>query len=171
MVVGSVLEGSLTVSLVKVCAATMMVGSTLFIAGSAHAELGGTLSSVAADSGRMGARMESTSMGRYTRHDLTRGNGGMVHELTNAQGQVFAVTWSGPGKPNLRSLLGSRFEALQASSDTSGRTLRALRRPQQVSQSDLQIQTAGHMGWFRGVAFIPSLAPAGFSTSDLAKEP
>jgi len=36
---------------------------------------------------------------------------------------------------------------------------------------DLQIQAGGHMGWFHGVAFIPSLAPAGFSTSNLSPEP
>jgi hypothetical protein len=109
-------------------------------------------------------------MGRYARHDLTRGNGAMVHELTNTQGQVFAVTWSGPGKPDLRALLGSYFEAFQAANDTGGRMTRALRRPQQVSQPDLQIQTGGHMGWFHGVAVIPSLAPAGFSASDLPQE-
>ncbi len=120
----------------------------------------------------MGARLASTPMGRYARHDLTRVNGGMVHELTNAQGQVFAVTWSGPGKPDLRSLLGRYFETFQAANDTSGgRAMRALRRPQQVSQSDLQIQTGGHMGWFHGMAFIPSLAPAGFSANDLSQEP
>lgn len=149
--------------------AAVLIGATLCTYPSARAELGGTLSSVVADSGRMGAQMASTPMGGYARHDLTRANGGMVHELTNAQGQVFAVTWSGPGKPDLRSLLGRHFEAFQASNDTGGRTLRVLRRPQQVSQSDLQIQTGGHMGWFHGEAFIPSLAPAGFSTRDLAQ--
>ncbi len=118
----------------------------------------------------MGARVASTPMGRYARHDLTRVNGAMVHELTNADGQVFAVTWSGPGKPDLRSLLGRYFETFQAANATGGRTMRALRRPQQVSQADLQIQTGGHMGWFHGVAFIPSLAPAGFSANDLPQE-
>ena len=129
------------------------------------------MAGVVADGARMGARVASTSMGGYTRHDLARANGGKVHELTNAEGQVFAVTWSGPGKPDLRSLLGSHFTAFQAANDTVRRTTRSLRRPPQVNDADLQIQTGGHMGWFHGVAFIPSLAPAGFSTSDLAGEP
>ena len=74
-------------------------------------------------------------------------------------------------EPDLRTLLGRHFTALQASGGSIGRTMHSLRRPLQVSQPDLQIQTSGHMGWFSGVAFIPSLAPSGYSTSDLAQEP
>lgn len=148
-----------------------LVGSALVFAGCAHAELGGNLSSVAADRDRMGAKMVSVGAGNYARHALTRTNGGTVRELTNPAGQVFAVTWSGPGKPDLRALLGSHFAAFQAASGAAGRAMHSLRRPQQVSQPDLQVQTEGHMGWFRGVAIIPSLAPAGFSPGDLQQEP
>lgn len=148
-----------------------LFGFALVSSGRAQAELGGPLSTVQADGARMGARMNSVEMGRLTRHTLTRANGGTVHELTNASGQVFAVTWSGPGKPDLRALLGRYFATFQAASAASGRAMRYLRRPPQVNQPDIQIQTAGHMGWFRGVAFVPSLAPAGFSPGDLAQDP
>lgn len=134
------------------------------MATAAHADLGGGVSGVRADSTRMNARMASVAMGSYTRHELTRGNGGLVREFTNPAGQVFAVSWAGPGKPDLRSLLGRYFSTLQS---TSGRRMHGFRQPAQVAQSDLQIQTAGHMGWFRGVAYVPSLAPKGFSTNDL----
>lgn len=137
----------------------------------ALAELGGSLRSVTVDQGRMSARLNSVEMGRYKRHELTRPNGGMVREFTNADGAVFAVTWSGPGKPDLSSLLGRYFATLQAKSTATARTMHTLRRPPQVAQANLQIQTGGHMGWFHGVAFIPSLAPAGFSTSDLSVQP
>ena len=137
----------------------------------AHAELGGALSGVKADGVHIGTRMASVALSGYTRHDITRANGGMVREFTNAKGQVFAVTWSGPGKPDLRTLLGPYFTTLQASSGMIGRTMHSLRRPLQVNQADLKIQTTGHMGWFQGVAFIPSLAPSGYSTSDLGQEP
>ena len=149
----------------------LILGAVLSVAGRAHAELGGPLSSVAADGGRMSVKTVSTPMGPYTRHDLTRANGGMVHELTNAQGQVFGVSWSGPGKPDLRTLLGPYFETFQAANTSAGGRLHTLRRPPQVNQTDLQIQTAGHMGWFHGVAFVPSLAPPGFSPSDLPNGP
>lgn len=129
------------------------------------------MSSVTADGRRMGARMSSNPMGLYTSQELTRINGGRVHELTNASGQVFAVTWSGPGKPDLRSLLGRYFPTFQEASGAAGRATHALRRPAQVDQSDLQIQMRGHMGWFHGVAFVPSLAPTGFSANELANAP
>ena len=150
----------------------LLAGFALFLSGRAGAELGGAVSTVQADGQRMSARMVSQDMaGGYTRHILTRPNGGIVHELTNPGGQVFAVTWSGPGKPDLRALLGRYFATFQASNVATGRGLRTLRRPQQVNQPDIQIQTAGHIGWFRGVAFIPSLAPPGFSPGNLAEEP
>ncbi|WP_174286443.1 DUF2844 domain-containing protein [Sphingomonas bacterium] len=159
-------------SLVPIRRAILSIAAILVLASGAHAELGGPVSSVKVDGGRMGARMASLSMRGYARHDLTRGNGGLVHEFSNASGQVFAVTWSGPGKPDLRTVLGKYFGPYQASAGGGvGRVRHALRRPAQVDQADLQIQTAGHMGWFHGVAYIPSLAPAGFSTADLPVQP
>ena len=141
-----------------------------FTAAGAQAELGGPLASVAVDRDRMGARVTSVAMGGYTRHNLTRPNNAVVDEFSNGSGQVFAIRWQGPGKPDLRQLLGPYFEVMQTAA-ADGRVMHALRRPQQVSQPDLQIQTGGHMGWFHGVAFIPSLAPAGFSPADLAHQP
>lgn len=161
---GKLLVGRVRLALISALAAFLAPAS-------AQAELGGQAASVAIDSSRMNARMASIAMGAYTRHELTRTNDGIVREFTNASGKVFAVTWSGPGKPDLRALLGSYFTALQASPSATGRAMHSLRRPQQVDQSDLQIQTGGHMGWFHGVAFVPSLAPAGFAPSDLAREP
>jgi hypothetical protein len=150
----------------------LLAGLALILSGPARAELGGPLSTVQTDGARMSARMVSEDMGGYTRHTLTRPNGGTVRELANASGQVFAVTWFGPGKPDLRALLGPYFTLFQASNVATGRGLRSpLRRPPQVSRPDIQIQTAGHMGWFRGIAFIPGLAPAGFSAANLPSEP
>lgn len=139
--------------------------------GAAQAGLGGPLASVRADQGRMNAQMSSTSMGGFVRHELTRANGGQVREFTNAAGQVFAVTWAGPGKPDLRALLGEHFAQFQAANGANGRFVRALRRPPQVDAPDLQIQAGGHMGWFHGAALVPSLAPPGFSAASLQREP
>jgi len=141
------------------------------VPGAAQAELGGSAAGVPAEASRMKATVASVAMGNYTRHELTRPNGGMVREFANADGQVFAVIWAGPGKPDLRSLLGPYFTTLQPSGNATGRMMHGLRRPSQVAQPDLRIQTAGHMGWFRGVAFLPALAPAGFSTNALSPQP
>ncbi len=149
------------------CASILAAAALLAFGGTARAELGGPVSSVAADSGRMHAQIASVARANYARHDLTRSNDGLVHEYTNANGLVFAVTWSGPGKPDLRTLLGQYFTTFQANSELIARSSHSLRRPPQVNQPDLQIQTGGHMGWFHGVAFVPSLAPPGFALADL----
>ncbi len=140
------------------------------IAGNARAELGGSVSSIATDSSRMHAKVALVARGGYARHELTRSNDGIVREYTNASGLVFAVTWSGPGKPDLRTLLGQYFTTFQANSEVIARSSHGLRRPPQVDQPDLQIQTSGHMGWFDGVAYVPSLAPPGFALTDLAAD-
>lgn len=160
-------EDPMTEPLARLSALAFIAAAFLFMPSIARAELGGPLSSVAVDRGRMGAQMKSVSAGRYDRHELTRANGGMVREFTNAKGEVFAVTWAGPGKPDLRTLLGRYFVRFQNGDGAGGRAMHSLRRPPQVSDTDLQIQTGGHMGWFHGVAFIPSLAPTGFSSGDL----
>jgi hypothetical protein len=146
------------------------MASCILLPTAAAANLGGSVSSVTADRGRMGAKLNSVAMGRYTRHELTRPNGGMVHEFTNAAGVVFAVTWSGPGKPDLSTLLGRYFPTFQTNSIATARRAHSLRHPPQIAQADLQIQVEGHMGWFHGVAYVPSLAPAGFSVSDLSEQ-
>ena len=148
-----------------------LVASLAAVCGSsAQSALGGAASGIRADAARPGAHVASVANKGYTRHDLTRANGGLVREFENARGQVFAVTWSGPGKPDLRVLLGRHFATLQQGSPRlgAGAGRAGLRDPVLVSQPDLQIQTSGHMGWFDGVAFVPSLAPAGFATADLA---
>jgi len=128
----------------------------------AFAALGGKLASVQDDVAHMGGTLASHAMSGYTRHDLGRRNSGAVHEFTNAQGAVFAVTWSGPGKPDLRQLLGSYFSTMQAAGAPNGRQLHGLRRPTMVDRSGVRIIQTGHMGWFRGIAYVPALAPAGF---------
>ena len=83
---------------------------------------------------------------------MTLANGGLVREFTRADGTVFAVTWRGPGRPDLRQLLGDHFQTLQADNVRNGpRT----RRPLSVNRSDFIVRTGGHSGAFWGVAFLP----------------
>ena len=139
--------------------------AALLSATGAVAELGGSVGTVAAEQSRMRANLHRVEVGNYTRHELTLPNGGSVHEFASAGGQIFAVVWHGPGKPDLRSLLGPHFATFQAAAPVRGG--RALRRPMAVNRPDLQIRTGGHMGYFWGVAYLPALLPAGFNVSDL----
>lgn len=157
------------VSLIHRIAVAALAPGCLLLPAAASARLGDSTSSVGVDRGRMSARLNTVAMGHYTRHELTRPNGGRVHEFTNANGTVFAVTWAGPGKPDLSNLLGRYFATFQANSVATARQMHSLRHPPLIAQPDLKIQVEGHMGWFRGVAFVPSLAPAGFSVSDLSE--
>jgi hypothetical protein len=130
-----------------------------------HAELGGAMTGVQADRAHLDARLNSTPVGTHVRHDMTLPNGGLVREFTNANGRVYALTWSGPGKPDLRALLGGYFARLQT--DNGRFNPHARRQLVQIVRSDVMIQTGGHMGYFWGVAYIPALTPAGFAVTDL----
>jgi hypothetical protein len=129
----------------------------------ACANLGGPYASVEADRAHFGARLQSTATATHTVHALTLAHG-LVKEFTRADGTVFAVTWRGAGRPDLRQLLGEHFQTLQADNVRTGRRTR---RPLSVSRSDLVIVTGGHPGGLWGVAFLPQQAPAGFSTDAL----
>lgn len=141
------------------------LAALMMIAPAAHAELGGAMTGVQADRAHLAARLTSTPAGTHVRHDMTLPNGASVREFTNANGRVYALTWSGPGKPDLRALLGSYFARLQT--DNGHFNPRARRQPLQVVRSDVVIQSGGHMGYFWGLAYIPALAPAGFAVTDL----
>ena len=143
----------------------LLAGAVLLGPVAARAELGGAMTGVQVDRAHLSARLQSTPSGSHTVHQMTLPNGGGVKEFTNANGRVYAVTWSGPGKPDLRSLLGSYFARFQA--DNIRLNPRARRQPLQVARPELVIQTGGHMGYFWGVAYIPALAPADFAVTDL----
>ena len=131
----------------------------------AYAHLGGPYASVEADRAHMAASLKSTSAVTHTLHTLTLANGDVVKEYTREDGTVFAVTWRGPGRPDLRQLLGDHFQTLQA--DNAGRAGPRLRRPMAVNRTDFIVQTGGHSGAFWGAAILPQMEPAGFSASDL----
>jgi hypothetical protein len=153
-------------SFIGLSAMGLIAGVALFVPPvPAHAALGHAYASVETDRAALGATVKSTSAGGYTLHTLALPNHGVVKEFTRADGTVFAVAWQGPGRPDLRQLLGEHFDTLQA--DNTGRIGRHMRRPLAVSRSDLLVTSGGHSGAFWGVALIPPLQPAGFSASSL----
>jgi hypothetical protein len=100
----------------------------------------------------------------YVQQQAVSSTGVQVTEYVNAAGVVFAVTWQGPALPDLRELLGSHFEAYAAQGSQNARSTRSR---VEVNQSDVLISSTGHMRAFSGRAWVPSLAPAGFSADDL----
>jgi hypothetical protein len=145
---------------------TLVVGLVcLAMAAPAHASLGAAYASVEADRAHMGASLTSKAAATHTVHTLKLANGGIVREFTRVDGTVFAVAWRGPGRPDLRQLLGAHFDTLQA--DNATRRGPRYRRPMAVNRTDLLVQSGGHSGAFWGVAILTQLEPPGFSPNDL----
>ncbi len=135
------------------------------IAPCAHAALGRPYASVAEDGAHLSARMASAHAGAQMVHTLTAANGSVIKEFTGADGVVFAVSWRGPGHPDLRQLLGDHFETFQTDNvRVAGRRTRA---PMTVERSDLIVRTGGHPGAFWGLAYLPPQLPAGVSVASL----
>jgi uncharacterized protein DUF2844 len=128
------------------------------------AGLGGTSANLGPPTLAAQAHPASTGLAAYTDVQKKLESGTVVHEYVDAQGTVFAVSWSGPYMPDLKELLGSHFEALVAHAGTAGRGGRS---QLTLKQSDLVIVSGGHMGAFEGRAWLPPKLPAGFNPGDI----
>ena len=131
----------------------------------ALAGLGQGRDSIDADRRQFAARHSAIAASTHTVHVLTQANGEVIREFARADGVVFAVAWRGPSRPDLRQLLGPRFDIVQA--DNVLRGGRRTRRPLAVRRPDFALASGGHPGGFWGVAYLPALAPSGFSVKDL----
>ncbi|HLZ85509.1 MAG TPA: DUF2844 domain-containing protein [Caulobacteraceae bacterium] len=143
------------------------LGSCLIAAWPAQASLGGRRDSIDADRRHLGAQLSATVAPTHTVHRLTLPNGEVIREFARSDGVVFAVAWRGPARPDLRQLLGPRFDDVQADNVLPGG--RRTRRPLAVRRPDFALSSGGHPGAFWGVAYLPALAPPGFSVTDLAE--
>jgi hypothetical protein len=145
---------------------SMLQGALAWAAlGSSPSDFGGTTTQT-----RMAARSlaatstSTTSAAVYTISQSTLDSGTIVREYTDASGVVFAVSWTGPTLPDLRTLLGDKFTVM---------TSNAAKRPKAghsqlaVDQSDVVIVSSGHMRAYSGQAWIPSALPAGFDTTTI----
>lgn len=131
----------------------------------AHAALGGPASSIDADRVHLSARMAVSQAATHRVHMLTPASGSAVREYSTLDGTVFALSWGGPARPDLRQLLGGYFDAFAA--DARPRAGRKTTRLIAVSRPTLVVRSAGHPGAFFGYAFDPRLVPAGFTAADL----
>lgn len=141
---------------------TLLQGALAYAAlGSAPSDFGGTPVRAARS---LAAAGNNTANAVYTVSQSTLDSGTIVREYTDAAGKVFAVSWTGPTLPDLRTLLGSKFTAL---TDATGRRTQAGHSQLALNQSDVVIVSNGHMRSFAGHAFIPSAVPAGFDTTTI----
>lgn len=133
----------------------------------AHATLGGKASTVEADRTRLKARIASQiDRTTYSVHELTLESGTVAREYLRPDGTVFAVSWQGAQRPNLKQLFGdSYFTRFQADNTATARI--RMRRAMASTHSDFVVRTGGHSGGFWGFAYLPQTAPAGFPVQTL----
>ncbi len=144
----------------------MIACMAILVPHAAQASLGAGTASIGADQARMRVQAHGIApAGTGSLHTLTLTNGGEVREYTNAAGVVYAVRWSGPGKPALDSLLGVHFATFQSDNPINAR--RGQRRPPVVNRSNLMVVTGGKPGAFWGFAWLPQSVPAGFNPASL----
>ncbi len=129
----------------------------------ASAALGEPEASVAADGAQLQGSITASDQGGYRLHAIQLTSGTLVREYVGLDGTVFAVTWHGPHVPNLRQLLGRYFDAYVA----AGQAPHADHHHLQVNQSDLVVESSGHMRAFNGRADLPQAIPGGVSVGDL----
>lgn len=128
--------------------------------GKAPSDFGGTTARAARSLAASGTAAAAT----YTVTTTTLASGTTVREYANTSGVVFAVSWSGPFLPDLRTLLGDQFTTLTTE---SARRPKAGHNRVNVATSDVTIESGGHMRAYAGRAWINSLLPTGFDTDEI----
>ena len=99
----------------------------------------------------------------YRVHEITLPSGTSMREFVTPSGMVFAVTWQGPIRPDLRQALGQYFQPFVS----APRAKFADRRHMQIQQGDLVVQMSGHMRALFGRAYLASAIPSGVNVGEL----
>lgn len=145
----------------------IVLAGALLVAGlsphAARAALGEHESSVTADAQLLKGSIKSTQRTNYRMHEIQLPSGTLLREFADSGGNVFAVAWSGPAIPNLQQTLGRYF----ANYTTAAKTNPTRRRQVQIRQSDLVVESEGHMRAFSGRAYLPQSLPAGIAVDDI----
>ena len=111
----------------------------------AFAHLGGDASSVEADRQMFNAQLRSTAMPLYQQHTLR--------------------TESGALPPDLHQLFGDYYQRYQTAAPASARV--GMHRQLSIAAPDLVVQAIARVRAYQGMAYVPSLVPAGVSVTEL----
>jgi len=126
----------------------------------AFASLGGDVGSVQQDQARIKGTIQLHASGPYTVHEITAPTGTTVREYVSPEGRVFGVAWQGPFVPDLKQILGTYFQQYSAAVRTRKATYVG-RRPLNIQEPGLVVQSSGHMRAYFGRAYVPDMLPQG----------
>ena len=130
---------------------------------SALAGLGGDASSIEVDRASLKGTLRVTPAPTFAVHEITTANGLQVHEYLSPGGKVFALSWRGPGIPDLRQMLGSYYGEFAKAASAPHYNHHHL----SVETPDVIVQSSGHMRSFFGRAWVHSLLPDNFSVDQI----
>jgi Protein of unknown function (DUF2844) len=125
--------------------------------------LGGDAASVESDRASMKGVVRVTEGISYSVHEIQTSSGLRVREYVSADGKVFAVSWRGPGFPDLGALLGKYGERLAQAAPRPHYNHHQLN----VETPDVVMQSSGHTRAYFGRVWVPALLPQNFSLSDI----
>jgi hypothetical protein len=131
----------------------------------ALAALGGDAASVERDRASLRGTIRLSASGAYTVQEIGTSSGLVVQEYVAPGGKVFAVSWRGPGIPDLQQVLGDYYGQFAQA--------RAAMAPHYdhhhlvVRTAALVVQSRGRTRDYFGRAWAPALLPPSFSLNDL----
>jgi hypothetical protein len=130
----------------------------------ASATLGEPEVSVQTDSEKFNGSIKVSEHASYRLHEIQLPSGTLLKEFVGADGNVFAVVWSGPRAPNLRQAMGRYFDEFTTA---AAKTMHPDHNHLQIQQSDLVVQSSGHMRALSGRAYLPQAIPSGLSLGEI----
>lgn len=107
--------------------------------------------------------VKTTATASYTVRESRDANAVTIREYVLPSNVVFAVAWEGPIRPDMTALLGSYFPTYVAAGESRARGTG----PLIESTGDFRIESAGRLGHFFGMAYLPRLMPANVRPGDL----
>jgi hypothetical protein len=153
--------------MIRLALMSLTVVGALALSAPAHATLGGKVATIDTDRARLNARMATRAEHTtFTVHEMALDSGTVTREFARPDGTVFAVSWQGPQRPNLRQLFGDNYFS-RFQSDNKGNPRIRMRRALASTHSDFVVRTGGHSGAFWGFAYLPLTAPGGFPIQTL----
>jgi hypothetical protein len=136
-----------------------------FVAGTAHASLGGDAFSVQADQAELHGTLARYDRPQFIIQEIATDSGMRVREFLTPSGVVFALSWSGPALPDLQQLLGASY--LDYSHALSQLKQRGSKRSVRLASDALIVEQEGHLRSYVGRAILPGVLPAGVPVAEL----
>jgi len=143
--------------------ATLALALALQFSSFARAALGDDVAAVAAEQARTHASLQTWRKSNYEVHELTYPTGTKVRHFVGDSGKVFAVSWSGGWRPNLRDIMGEHYDKFIAA--TRGK--RAARGVARIELPGMVVVMGGHQRAYFGHVYLTDLAPAGLLPEEI----